>query len=616
MERFNATVAALMCVSLISPSGSAMAETVPSSTNQPANHASIRPSYKSSLLQGDERILHALNRFTFGPKPGDIEAVKGMGLDRWFQQQLHPATIDQADLDARLAEYPAMQLSPQDLLFRFPTNGVIRQTIDKKAPEPQNAVLRKIYDDEIFRYDQRRQEKQQKQQQLVASMTPSMAGPASAAENGSYPARNMDTGMSMNSSPAMDSSSSMVAPSNPDMASPEPSESLLKKKPQAAVDRSAVDLALVAAIAALPPEQRVARLANMPEPDLDNLLKGLKPPQRLSIAAGLTPGEKEYLVALAAPQRVVNQQRLTRDIYSNAQFQEVMTDFWLNHFNVYLHKNDETPYYLVSYERDVIRPRALGKFEDLLEATAHSPAMLALSRQLQQHGPRFAGRRKAKEPPPAIPQKEAAPEGLNENYARELMELHTLGVNGGYTQADVTQVARVLTGWTVDKPQRGGGFKFDENRHEPEPRKSRQKNQGARRAGRPRAAAHARHTPRDGKIPLPQAGHPLRRRRSSAIPRRSHGKVLTSSDGDISEVLKTLFHSPSSGLPTPIAPRSKRRLNTLSPRPRQQRQHCQHAAAGPTPCATWACRSMARSRPPATSGTPPTGSAPALSSTA
>ncbi len=472
MERFNATLAALMCVSLISPSGSAMEETVPSSTNQPANHASIRPSYKSSLLQGDERILHALNRFTFGPKPGDLEAVKGMGLDRWFQQQLHPATIDQADLDARLAEYPAMQLSPQDLLFRFPTNGVIRQTIDKKAPEPQNAVLRKIYDDEIFRYDQRRQEKQQKQQQLVASMTPSMAGPASAAENGSYPARNMDTGMSMNSSPAMDSSSSMVAPSNPDMASPEPSESLLKKKPQAAVDRSAVDLALVAAIAALPPEQRVARLANMPEPDLDNLLKGLKPPQRLSIAAGLTPGEKEYLVALAAPQRVVNQelaeQRLTRDIYSNTQLLEVMTDFWLNHFNIYLHKDDETPSYLVSFERDVIRPHALGKFEDLLEATAHSPAMMLYLDNSSSMGPDSPNAEKTKENAARHPgANKPRPQGLNENYARELMELHTLGVNGGYSQADVTQLARILPGWTVDKPQRGGGFNFDPNRHEP-----------------------------------------------------------------------------------------------------------------------------------------------------
>jgi uncharacterized protein (DUF1800 family) len=402
-----------------------------------------------------------------------------MGLDRWFQQQLHPATIDQADLDARLAEYPAMQLSPQDLLFRFPTNGVIRQTIDKKAPEPQNAVLRKIYDDEIFRYDQRRQEKQQKQ--LAASMTPSMASPGSApAEGSAVPAnsaRNMDAGMTMNSSPAVDPSPSMAASSSPDMASPPENESLLKKKPQALVDRatpnsSSIAPALVAAIAALPPAQRVARLANMPEPDLDNLLKGLKPPQRLSIAAGLTPGEKEYLVALVAPQRVVNEeiaeQRLTRDIYSNTQLLEVMTDFWLNHFNIYLHKDEETPSYLVSFERDVIRPHALGKFEDLLEATAHSPAMMLYLDNSSSMGPDSPNAEKTKENAARHPgANKPRPQGLNENYARELMELHTLGVNGGYTQADVTQVARILTGWTADKPQRGGGFIFDPNRHEP-----------------------------------------------------------------------------------------------------------------------------------------------------
>jgi len=116
----------------------------------------------------------------------------------------------------------------------------------------------------------------------------------------------------------------------------------------------------------------------------------------------------------------------------------------------------------------VIRPRALGKFEDLLEATAHSPAMLLYLDNSSSTGPdsQVAERsKKAALRRIGAPQK--APEGLNENYARELMELHTLGVNGGYKQADVPQVARVLTGWTVDHPQKGGDFKFDDNRHEP-----------------------------------------------------------------------------------------------------------------------------------------------------
>jgi len=133
-------------------------------------------------------------------------------------------------------------------------------------------------------------------------------------------------------------------------------------------------------ILALPADQRLRALSKLPQPDFDSLRKALKGPQRAALVNGLTPLQKEQVLALENPKNLVNNelacQRLTRDIYSAAQLQEVMTDFWLNHFNVYLHKNDETPYYLVSYERDVLRPHALGKFEDLLEATAHSPAML------------------------------------------------------------------------------------------------------------------------------------------------------------------------------------------------------------------------------------------------
>jgi uncharacterized protein (DUF1800 family) len=161
-------------------------------------------------------------------------------------------------------------------------------------------------------------------------------------------------------------------------------------------------------------------------------------------------------------------ERLTRDIYSNAQLLEVMTDFWLNHFNIFLRKNEQMPYYLVSYQRDVIRPHALGKFEDLLEAVAHSPAMLVYLDNAESIGPHsLAVERQAMARFRRPDAQRKAPDGLNENYARELMELHTVGVNGGYTQADVTEAARILTGWTVDRPMRGGGFQFNQNRHEP-----------------------------------------------------------------------------------------------------------------------------------------------------
>ena len=149
--------------------------------------------------------------------------------------------------------------------------------------------------------------------------------------------------------------------------------------------------------------------------------------------------------------------KLVRAAYAERQLQEVLTDFWLNHFNVYARKGPVL--YLVGpYERDVIRPRVLGRFEDLLRATAESPAMLFyLDNWLSS----------ADAPAPA----RAAPgrrRGLNENYARELLELHTLGVDGGYTQRDVTEVARCFTGWTL----RGLGrqrpeFAFVARLHEP-----------------------------------------------------------------------------------------------------------------------------------------------------
>lgn len=223
-----------------------------------------------------------------------------------------------------------------------------------------------------------------------------------------------------------------------------------------------------------------------------------------------------------------------------------MTDFWLNHFNVFLRKNEETPYYLVSYERDVIRPRALGKFEDLLKATAHSPAMLLYLDNATSMGPDSPAAERNKIKDARNPNaKKKAPEGLNENYARELMELHTLGVNGGYTQADVTQVARVLTGWTVDRPARGGEFKFDESRHEPGKKKvlgKKIKDHGEQEglellhmlATRPATAQFI-----SRKLAVRFVGDDP----PQALVDRM-AKSYLSSGGDIAAVLNTLFHSP------------------------------------------------------------------------
>jgi uncharacterized protein (DUF1800 family) len=172
---------------------------------------------------------------------------------------------------------------------------------------------------------------------------------------------------------------------------------------------------------------------------------------------------------------------------------EVLVDFWFNHFNVFAGKG-LTRNYLTEYERDAIRPHVLGKFRDLLEATAKSPAMLFYLDNWQSAAPegaRTAAPNNRNRTRPANPRRpfgrpgqtatfprqrtvadvpateqNRKPRGLNENYARELMELHTLGVDGGYTQKDVQEVARAFTGWTIANPRQGGGFVFDPRMHD------------------------------------------------------------------------------------------------------------------------------------------------------
>ncbi|HWN10247.1 MAG TPA: DUF1800 domain-containing protein [Pyrinomonadaceae bacterium] len=171
---------------------------------------------------------------------------------------------------------------------------------------------------------------------------------------------------------------------------------------------------------------------------------------------------------LQLPQRMTAQlqaSRILRAVYSERQLQEVMVDFWTNHFNVFAGKGADR-WLLISYDRDTIRPNAMGKFSELLSATAQSPAMLFYLDNFQSVSPdaqagqrmqRGQGRRALQQT--GMPQLPANPQGrrrgINENYARELMELHTLGVDGGYTQKDVQEVARCFTGWTILAP-RGG----------------------------------------------------------------------------------------------------------------------------------------------------------------
>ena len=144
---------------------------------------------------------------------------------------------------------------------------------------------------------------------------------------------------------------------------------------------------------------------------------------------------------------------LSRDITSSRQLEQVMVDFWSNHFNVFARKG-AVKLYAADYVEHVIRPHALGRFEDLLVASARHPAMLLYLDNVRSTAPTPGAKRRRR--------------GINENYARELMELHTLGVDGGYTQADVIAVARILTGWSIERPRSGkSGFRFRPNLHDP-----------------------------------------------------------------------------------------------------------------------------------------------------
>jgi uncharacterized protein (DUF1800 family) len=307
--------------------------------------------YGATGIPNDEKtIVHVLNRIAFGPRAGDVDKIKAIGLPRYIEEQLHPERIPDATMSARLSGLTTLGMSSREIA--------------------------EVY--ELPQLEARRAKKQ-------------------AAAQGS--------------------------PGDPGDVKP----------------------------------------SKMPDP--------------------LQQKANRVVIELA-------EQKMLRAVYSDRQLQEVLTDFWFNHFNVDARKGPER-FLLTEYERDVIRPHVLGKFRDLLEATAKSPAMLFYLdnwMSADPNGPHMGtglggrapgnlspirragrgafGRMPMPPAPRPNPQGEKAPKGLNENYGRELMELHTLGVDGGYTQKDVTEVARALTGWTIQNPRQGGGFRFEPRIHD------------------------------------------------------------------------------------------------------------------------------------------------------
>src|SRR5437879_9823015 len=409
------SVACLLSLSVEMPAGAA----IPAAKD---NKRKLDPSVKGlpiTELSADEAILHALNRLAYGPRPGDVERVRQMGLAKWIEQQLSPNSIDDRALDARLADYPTLRKSTAKLIDEYPQPNQAEKLAEKKAQA-------------------RAQQNQTRSDAAAETVAKDMQATHAQAANSN------------------DAESSQLTAANADLKQP------ISDAPS-------------------PMKQE--------QPEGNPATKGVG---KRDVLGGGDPNNVPRTIAddSKRPQRVVaelSMAKVTRAIYSQRQLQQVMDDFWFNHFNVFAGKGEDR-YYLTSYERDVIQPRALGKFKDLVTGTAKSPAMLfyldnflsadprAAQRQAMQRAMRQQaryGRLGGPWPPRPVANPQTAAKknerGLNENYGRELMELHTLGVDGGYTQKDVTEVARSFTGWTIEKPRQFADFKFDDRLHDPEP---------------------------------------------------------------------------------------------------------------------------------------------------
>ena len=515
-----------------------------------------------------KRAVHTLNRLTFGPRPGDVKQVIAVGVDRWIDLQLHPDKITDSEIESRLVPFRTLRMSTKEILEDFPDRPIVKQVADGKRSMPSDPARRAIYQVQIARLDEKQEKKELKNAAAHRPVAPaehisaesaktSEELAASAAADGSEPDASAMSAMTSGKPETTADPASESAPKITKKPTPEEEAEARRRE-----DRLYADLN-VQSLIDLPPSERYKKVLAMPLEEQVIFAGQLKDGKGQEFLEGLEPKQREVLEAMNNPPAVVvaelSQAKLLRAIYSNRQLEEVMTDFWLNHFNVFIGKGPER-LLLTSYEQNVIRPHALGKFEDLLVATAKSPAMLyyldnwmsvgpnsmqalgAPQRPVVRYGP--YGRPHVR-PAPNPKGKRKQNSGLNENYGRELLELHTLSVNGGYSQRDVTEAAKVFTGWTIDKPEQGMNFRFDPRMHEPGPKfvlghhiKPKGEDEG-------RELLHLLAT-------SPQTAHfislKLAQRFVSDDPPAAlvdrMAKTFQKKKGDIREVLSTLFHSP------------------------------------------------------------------------
>jgi uncharacterized protein (DUF1800 family) len=349
-------------------------------------------------IPAEERIQQALSRLTFGARPGDAAQVKAMGLKKWIDLQLHPERIaENPVLLEKLKTFDSLNMSSKELVRNYPAPQIVKQMVAGTIPFPSDPDRRMLI---------RKMVKKDEAKQGDAGTPPADA-------------------------PAQQKLAQILTPQE------------------------------VRSLRTGAPQDRLAALEAMPHDKQDEVIEALPQQMRQGLFAVAPPELRRRIEFTAGPAQVVardlQESKILRAVYSNRQLDEVMVDFWFNHFNIFLDKGADH-YLTTEYEREAIRPHVLGKFRDLLEATAKSPAMLFYLDNWESVGPAT---------PAAFPRgPNAQRRGLNENYGRELLELHTLGVDGGYTQKDVTEVARCFTGWSIDKPQQGGSFRFAERQHD------------------------------------------------------------------------------------------------------------------------------------------------------
>ncbi len=341
-----------------------------------------------SSISNNQKAEHALSRLTFGARPGDIQHVESLGVKKWIDLQLHPERIPQNPI---LAE----KLRPLD------TIGMSTAQMLRDYPSPAEVKA------------------------MVAGNLPFPEDP--------------DKRMMVNrlAERLKGKKDSDPAPEAAKLADLLPAEQLR-------VMRTGT------------PQQKLDLFKTFSRDRQDQLLESMGQGMRMQLFAAAPPDLRRRIQSANGPQAMVASDlvtaKLLRAVYSDRQLEEVLADFWFNHFNVFIEKGADR-YLVTAYERDAIRPHVLGKFEDLLRATAQSPAMLFFLDNWESVGAQSAaGKRRQR--------------GLNENYGRELLELHTLGVDGGYSQKDVTEVARCFTGWTIRQPQRVAEFEFNAKMHD------------------------------------------------------------------------------------------------------------------------------------------------------